>query len=408
MSSSPHINLRLSTLCEAALGSQAMSNFDVVQEMDSAARAVAEVRARESGMSLAEWLEALIYQQTAPTSGRQRHVHGGSNPVWQGQSGSFAISAAIHPTDQWEFGVGYHPSQLLIPVIDTANLSRLSMSHGGHEDTWPVLQMISAFPPRISHAAILLSAAFAEADVAFRLPPHRPSARHRAKSRWYHVVVDTSVDRSREVRNALMHRWTPTGRAERLWDDAFRTLCDLTPARSELLILFQQDRNRASTELAKHLELATQQFELSANLLAEVEAPLAVESSEEQRFRELRLGLLERAGGGVSLTDGAELLGISRQALHKRIKSGTALGMMNGEELVLPRLQFVKGGGKVELTKGLSEVIGLFTRAGGWSALQFLVGNDPNLGVQPIVALNDGKVEGVVRAARAYLGLDEA
>ena len=104
---------------------------------------------------------------------------------------------------------------------------------------------------------------------------------------------------------------------------------------------------------------------------------------------------------------GVVCLGVTRQALHKRIKAGTALGMMDGEELVLPKLQFVSSGEKVRLVKGLGEVISLFERSGGWSALQFLVEKDPNLAAAPIEALNAGKVEAVVAAARAYLSLDE-
>jgi hypothetical protein len=38
--------------------------------------------------------------------------------------------------------------------------------------------------------------------------------------------------------------------------------------------------------------------------------------------------VLQESGGGISLTEAAEKLGISRQALHKNIKSGRALGLM--------------------------------------------------------------------------------
>jgi hypothetical protein len=204
-----------------------------------------------------------------------------------------------------------------------------------------------------------------------------------------------------------MHRWTPTGRAERLLGDAFFTLCDLTAARSELLVLFHHDRSRASEELAKHLDVATQQFELSAKLLADAEASPSGDAADEHRFAQLRANLLEKAGGGLSLTQGAELLGVTRQALHKRIKAGTALGMMDDDEIVLPRLQFVEGGAKTTFVSGLSMVVPLFAEAGGWSALQFLIDPDPNLDVAPIEALRAGRADAVVDAARAYLGLDE-
>ena len=385
-----------------------MSSFDVVHDMDPAARAVAEVRAREAGISVSQWLEALVYERAASAPVRRQYWYGGGPALRSDHRlGSPPASTSVRAGDNYDSdAVAYVPA-LRYGDVGTTNLDRIWLSSKTHEDAWSALQMISAFPPRISHAAILLSAAFAEADVAFRLPAHRPSVRYRAATRWYHLLVDTCLHRSREVRNALVHHWTPTGRAEQLLGDAFYTLCDLTPARRELLVLFHHDRRRASAELAKHIELATQQFELSANLLTEVEEPTADEVSDDHRFRQLRAELLEKAGGGVSLTQGADRLGVTRQALHKRIKSGSALGMMDGEELVLPQLQFVISGEKTKLVKGLSDVLVLFDRAGGWSVLQFLIERDPNLGDTPIAVLRAGNVAAVVTAARAYLGLDE-
>lgn len=384
-----------------------MSSFDVVHDMDPAARAFAEVRAREAGMTLAEWLEALVYEQAAPAPARRQVFYGGGPAIRsEKMSGSTAVATAIWPSAHYDLDMATYVPMLRFREAEIGHLSRMGV-HGGNEDTWSALQMITAFPPRISHAAILLSAAFAEADVVFRLPPHRPSARHKATSRWYHSLVDTCLHRSREVRNALVHQWTPSGRAERMWGDAFFTLCDLTPARHELLVLFSHDRARASIELAKHLDLATQQFELSANLLAEVEPTSATEPTDEMRFAHLRASLLERAGGGVSLTEGAKMLGVTRQALHKRIRTGTALGMMDGDEIVLPRLQWNLAGENAEFVSGLSEVVKLFERAGGWSALQFLLDPDPNLSEAPIDALRAGRVGAAAAAARAYLGLDE-
>jgi hypothetical protein len=246
----------------------------------------------------------------------------------------------------------------------------------------------------------------------------RPSLRHRFQISGFQRRLDDtcaggsrlSLERSREIRNALVHHWQPTPRAESLAISAFVLLSDLTPARTELLRLCRYDRPRAFTELAKHLELVTNQFELSAHLLAEIEAgdqPSVFAG--DQRFVDSSAALLERSGGGVSLTEGAKLLGMTRQALHKRIKSGSALGMMHGPELVLPRVQFVSADGVTRLVGGLSEVVTLFdeSRAGGWSALQFLVDPDPNLGDAPIRLLSRGDVAAVVSAARAYLSLDE-
>ena len=112
---------------------------------------------------------------------------------------------------------------------------------------------------------------------------------------------------------------------------------------------------------------------------------------------------METAGGGLSLTEAAALLGVSRQAVHKRVKAGTVLAMMDGSELVLPRNQFTQAG----VVPGLGAVLRHFKVAGAWSALQFLVEPDSNLGGIPLHALVAGRVEDVVHAAKAYLGIED-
>jgi hypothetical protein len=192
--------------------------------------------------------------------------------------------------------------------------------------------------------------------------------------------------------------------------DAFVLLTELTPARTELLRLCQYDRPRAFSELAKHIDLAADQFQLSADLLAEVEGGSgAVEMSDEQRFVAISTALLDRSGGGVSLTEGAKMLGTTRQALHKRVKLGSAFGLMLGSEIVLPKFQFVTDGKEARLVEGLVKITKLFddSGAGRWSMLQFLIDADPNLADTPQRILADGRVGDVVTAAKAYLGLDE-
>jgi hypothetical protein len=157
--------------------------------------------------------------------------------------------------------------------------------------------------------------------------------------------------------------------------------------------------------------LATDQFRLSADLLSEVDrADQPVPLGAEQHFSEVSARVLEDAGGGLSLTEGAKLVGSTRQALHKRVKLGSALGMMHGSELVLPKVQFVSDRGKTRIVAGLASIVKLFDRskAGRWSALQFLVGRDPNLADTPIHALVAGRVDEVANAANAYLGTGEA
>jgi hypothetical protein len=83
--------------------------------------------------------------------------------------------------------------------------------------------------------------------------------------------------------------------------------------------------------------------------------------------------------------------------------------MMLDGRIAVPRLQLASIDGKVAITAGIERVVRPFleSKAGTWSALQFMVDHDPNLGKPPIDALRAGNVAGVEHAARAYLGLDE-
>ena len=142
-----------------------MSSFDTLYEMDSAARAVAEVRAREAGMGFTEWLEALVYQQVAPT--RRYHFYGGGPAVeTETRAGSLALTTAIRPSANCDLDVATYIPLYRFPELDTLRPDpafQIEM----HAAMWSALQTVSIFPPRISHAAILLSAAFAEAEVEF-------------------------------------------------------------------------------------------------------------------------------------------------------------------------------------------------------------------------------------------------
>lgn len=261
---------------------------------------------------------------------------------------------------------------------------------------------LALFSSRIDQGALLLSAALIEGSMGhFRPRNGRPKV-NRSRS-WMDNLVTNCRDRSVEVREALKFAWEPTGRAAELALDAFKTLSELTQTSWELQRLCQADRPRAFQELARHLELATQQFELNARLVADVEG---IEAPISERLRDIQTDLLARAGGGLSLTMAAERLNISRQALHKRAKNGSALALMQRNELVLPLAQWVSSGRELSWIKGFPRVIKLFEAAGGWSALQFLIEQDPNLGMTPRLALVDGRIDDVVAAAEAYIGIE--
>lgn len=194
--------------------------------------------------------------------------------------------------------------------------------------------------------------------------------------------------------------------------EAFRVLADLTTAGPQLQALVRRNRTLAIKELAKHLDLVRQQFEATAALedtLADAGGPKSDSLNGGASFEGVSKALLQRAGGSLSLTQATKLLGVSRQALHKRIVAGTALGMMIGNEIAVPKLQFSEKGGRQEILPGVGTVTKLFkdSEAGPWMALQFLVDPDPNFGRSPIEALRAGDERLVEQAARGYLHLDE-
>lgn len=268
---------------------------------------------------------------------------------------------------------------------------------------------IAKFYIQVNKAAVLLSTAFVEDAVTdFIWKKQRRTARkHHGSTDWYLDLMDHGVECAHEVGKALVHPWRPSARAERHAMDAFMHLTELTPLGGELLRICQYDRPKAFYEMSKALDIITQQFKHSARLVVEAEAGREPQLTEEKRFVELRVDLLEKAGGGLSLTETARLLGVTRQAVHKRVTVGTILGMMNGDKLVLPKAQFVDIDGRVKVLPGIAKVLRHFRVAGNWSALQFLVEPDPNLADIPFHALKKGRIEEVSHAAMAYLGIDE-
>lgn len=371
-------------------------------QIDPVVRAVAEARARDAGKSVSDYLaDLLMIAQTRSlphllSEGGERQ----SSEELYGRFSKYLLDTARdirdrNDTDHWSRLVA-GPAPWLASEVTAS----------------PALRLVFVFNYRIQSAALLMSAAFEEAAVRdFDFAKTRPVSRRGSTTRtWYNSIIHNVVDYSRQVRNALVHEWKPTARAERLAIDAFVILSDLTPARNELLRLCRYDRPRAFSELARHVELAADQFLLSADLLAEVEgAARPQELPAETRFAEVTRLLLQRAGGGFSLTEAAKLLGTSRQALHKRVKVGSALGLMDGAELVLPKFQFVEEDGRTSILDGLAKVIKLFnsSKAGRWSALQFLLEQDPNLSAAPVEVLESGEIQKVADAAAAYLDVDE-
>jgi HSP20 family molecular chaperone IbpA len=273
---------------------------------------------------------------------------------------------------------------------------------------------LAHFARRVEDATFHLCIAFEKAEVRdFELSHPRDVVRSsHGVSTWYATLVNATFNRYRNLRKALVHHWTPPAEVELLTLQAFHVLCDLTPADSQLRYLLQRDRPRAFCELARHLDIVADQLKAAIQLAANLEPARADDDITEERVRldKVQTEILEKAGETLSLTSAAARLGITRQALHKRIRTGSALGLMRGTELVVPAVQFVKRDSKLKVVGGLRKVVAVFDRAGAgrWSALQFLIEIDPLLKTTPLDALKRDETQAVIAAARGYLSVDEA
>jgi hypothetical protein len=255
---------------------------------------------------------------------------------------------------------------------------------------------------RVAHAGDRVKIEPAEDAVRRALASHRG---------WYSSVLTKAAAQLHQI-IVVFDQHPAHGPGAGAEIEAFRVLADLTTAGPQLQALVRRNRTLGVKELAKHLDLVRQQFEATAALedtLADVEAPEGDRPNTGGTFKGVSEALLERAGGALSLTQATKLLRVSRQALHKRIAAGTALGMMIGNEIAVPKLQLSEKGGRHEILPGVGSVTKLFkdTGAGPWMALQFLVDPDPTLGKSPTEALRAGDERLVEQAARAYLHLDE-
>ncbi len=270
----------------------------------------------------------------------------------------------------------------------------------------PFIDRIISFQRRVDTATILLGAAFLAAGVNF-VPKTRAAPRRADIGMLFHLLrISDILHRTRQVREALTYQHTWPAEVMPLADRAFKMLAEATPAVQELLLLHDRDRTRALDELSVALDNEARQIEHSAKILSEVQTtPKSGPKAQPEDVPAVFGELLNQAGGAYSLTEASEVLEISRQGVYKRLKSLSMIGMMLGNELVIPKVQFLNANGKATIIPGLKGVLQLFETAGIWSALQFLMEIDPNLGYPPIDALRAGEASKVEHAAKAYLGL---
>lgn len=115
------------------------------------------------------------------------------------------------------------------------------------------------------------------------------------------------------------------------------------------------------------------------------------------KFFEYRKKLLANA---LPNSHVAEMLGVSRQTPHDRVKAGQLLGILDNNVLKFPEWQFDPEGPN-GVVQGLAEVLAAL-RCGTFAKMSWLSTANPIFeGIRPIDALKMGLVEAVVHEALA-------
>jgi hypothetical protein len=120
------------------------------------------------------------------------------------------------------------------------------------------------------------------------------------------------------------------------------------------------------------------------------------------RGLEARQQLLEAEGGTMTVSEVAALLGITRQAVEKRRKSGKLVALSLGRRgYAYPRWQFTVDG---KLLPGLEDVLCALDEHSAMARTIFMLGPTIRLdGLRPLDAIRQGRIEDARRAALTYL-----
>jgi hypothetical protein len=113
-----------------------------------------------------------------------------------------------------------------------------------------------------------------------------------------------------------------------------------------------------------------------------------------------REALLAAEGGVLGVADVAKRLHMSRQAVNKRRGAGQLLAVEVGRRgFLYPGWQLTDTG----TLAGLADVLAALGEASPWAALRFFLSGSHRLsGKRPLDLLRAGKLEPVVRAAKAF------
>lgn len=115
------------------------------------------------------------------------------------------------------------------------------------------------------------------------------------------------------------------------------------------------------------------------------------------RLAKARRQLIERAGGGLTAEEAAEVLGTTVAEIRARIREGTLLAYPTADGDRLPRIQFAGG----DVLPGLEEVLAAMWVEDSWMRFQLFLDADV------LGALREGRIQDAVHAVRSYLPRDQ-
>src|ERR1035438_5703387 len=187
-------------------------------------------------------------------------------------------------------------------------------------------------------------------------------------------------------------------------DSARQALAQAFLARSVKML--ERVSSNASSEALQSALSAPTDVGGVASLLSDL-APLGVDLSTMDPFLEamargsaIKRDLLTGGGGGLTSSQVASALGITRQAVDKRRLRRALLALPNGSgEYVYPACQFTADG----VIPGLEDVLRAFQIRSPWTQLSALLAPTPALEGKSIVeALKSGAIERAVAVAASF------
>lgn len=114
-----------------------------------------------------------------------------------------------------------------------------------------------------------------------------------------------------------------------------------------------------------------------------------------------RFDLIKQAGGALSVAETATALGITSQAVRKRITAGQLIAMKHQGGYKIPAIQIADG----RLLPGLPDVLGALSIDSPWMRLDWLMSDEPRLENRtPLAALRAGAPAETIQAAARMVG----